>query len=77
MQYIKGGFSFRLKSKMPVWEKSFTLRRIESPLDYETHRNYIHANPVRAHLCERAEDFPWSSANTTFTVDPAPDHLRA
>jgi putative transposase len=77
MQYIKGGFSFRLKSKMPVWEKSFMLRRIENPLDYETHRNYIHANPIRAHLCERAEDFPWSSANTTFTVDPAPDHLRA
>jgi putative transposase len=77
MQYIKGGFSFRLKSKMPVWEKSFTLRRVEDPRDYETHRNYIHANPVEAHLCGRAEGFPWSSANPTFTADPVPDHLRA
>lgn len=77
MQYIKGGFSFRLKSKMPVWEKSFTLRRIEDPRDYESHRDYIHANPVQAHLCEDADASPWSSANPTFTVDPAPDHLRA
>jgi putative transposase len=77
MQYIKGGFSFRLKSKTPVWEKSFTLRRIEDPRDYETHRNYIHANPVNAHFCERAEDFRWSSANPTVTVDPSPEHLRA
>ena len=29
MQFIKGGFSFRLKSRMPVWEDSFTKRRIE------------------------------------------------
>ena len=76
MQYIKGGFSFRLKSKLPVWEKSFTLRRVEDPPDYETHRNYIHENPVRAHLTEKAEDFPWSSANPTFTIDPSPEHLR-
>ena len=24
--------------------------------------NYIHQNPVRANLCERAEDYRWSSA---------------
>ncbi len=77
LQYIKGGFSFRLKSKMPVWEKSFTLRRIEDPRDYDSHRDYIHANPVRAHLCELAEHFSWSSANPAFNVDPEPDHLRA
>jgi putative transposase len=77
IQFIKGGFSFRLKSKMPVWEKSFTLRRIEDPRDYESHRDYIHSNPVRAHLCERPEEFPWSSANPRFTVDPVPNHLRA
>jgi putative transposase len=77
IQYIKGGFSFRLKSKIPVWEKSFTLRRVEDPRDYETHRNYIHTNPVEAHLCEQAQDFPWSSANPIFSIDAPPDHLRA
>ncbi len=77
MQFIKGGFSFRLKSKMPVWEKSFSLHRIEDPRDYDSHRDYIHENPVRARLCERAEGYAWSSANPAFTVDPAPEHLRA
>jgi REP element-mobilizing transposase RayT len=28
MQYIKGGFSFRLKSKLNVWERSYDSRRI-------------------------------------------------
>ena len=77
MQFIKGGFSFRLKSRMPVWEDSFTKRRIEDARDLQTHRDYIHSNPVRAHLCQRAEDFPHSSANLTDTVDPVPTHLRA
>ncbi len=77
MQYIKGGFSFRLKSKLPVWEKSFTLRRVEDARDFETHRNYIHENPVRTHLAERAEGFPHSSAHGEFLMDPAPAHFRA
>ncbi|HLJ76959.1 MAG TPA: transposase [Acidobacteriaceae bacterium] len=77
MQFIKGGFSFRLKSRMPVWEDSFTKRRIEDASDLNAHRDYIHANPVRAHLCDRAEDFPHSSANLTGAVDPMPAHLRA
>jgi putative transposase len=28
MQYTKGGFSFRLKSKLDVWERSYDSRRI-------------------------------------------------
>ncbi len=76
MQFVKGGFSFRLKSRMPVWEKSFTLRRIEDGRDFAAHRDYIHANPVRAHLCEIPEEFPFSSAHGNFAVDPAPVHLQ-
>jgi putative transposase len=77
MQFIKGGFSFRLKSKTPVWEDSFTKRRIEDPRDFATHRDYIHSNPVRAHLAVNPEDFPFSSAHASRTIDPAPAHLRA
>ena len=77
MQFIKGGFSFRLKSKIPVWEKSFMLRRIEDNRDYDAHRDYIHENPVRAHLCARPEDFPFSSATVGNLVDPAPAYLFA
>lgn len=77
VQFIKGGFSFRLKSRMPVWEDSFAKHRIEDARDMKVHRDYIHANPVRAHLCAAAENFPHSSASLTDAVDPIPAHLRA
>lgn len=77
VQFIKGGFSFRLKSKMPVWEESFKKLRMTDRATYESHLRYIHENPVRAHLCERAEDFPFSSAAITNLTDPVPKYLRA
>lgn len=77
VQFIKGGFSFRLKSKFPVWEDSFKKLRMQDPQTYESHRTYIHENPVRAHLCPRAQDFPWSSENPAFETDPIPERLRA
>ncbi len=30
--------------------------------DYLKHLDYIHHNPVLAHLCQRPEDYPHSSA---------------
>ena len=75
LQYIKGGFSFRLKSKLDVWQSGFTKRRIEDAQDYTNHGNYIHENPVRARLCEQATDFPYSSSAGKFPIDPAPVHL--
>ena len=77
MQFIKGGFSFRLKSKFPVWEDSFRKLRMQDPATCESHRNYVHENPVRARICARAEDFPYSSANSAFAMDAMPEHLRA
>ncbi len=77
VQFIKGGFSFRLKSKMPVWEDSFKKLRMTDRATFESHQRYIHENPVRAHLCEHAEDFPFSSAAITDLIDPVPKYLRA
>jgi REP element-mobilizing transposase RayT len=37
---------------LPVFSETFFMQRV----------NYIHQNPVRAGLAERAEDYPWSSA---------------
>jgi hypothetical protein len=62
---------------MPVWEDSFKKLRMHDHASYESHRNYIHENPVRSHLCECVEEFPWSSANRAFALDAAPRHLRA
>jgi putative transposase len=62
VQLMKGGFSRRLSSKLPVWQRGFTDRRIRDREDFITHRDYIHHNPVRARLCQRPEDYPFSSA---------------
>ena len=77
MQFIKGGFSFRLQSKLDVWQSGYTLRRVEDAPDYANHATSIHENPVRAHLCHQAKDFPYSSASGIIPIDPVPTHLRA
>jgi REP-associated tyrosine transposase len=76
MQFIKGGFSYRLKSRPPVWQASFTNHRLRDLADYEYHRSYIRMNPVRARLAERAEDYPYSSAAIAMRMDPGPQGLK-
>ncbi len=76
LQFIKGGFSFRLKSRPPVWQASFTNHRIRDLADYENHREYIRMNPVRARLAARAEDYPYSSAAVGMRMDPVPQGLK-
>jgi putative transposase len=63
IQLIKGGFSHRLESKLPIWQRGFTDCRMRDRDDFLTHRSYIHDNPVRAHLCQQPEDYPYSSAH--------------
>jgi len=77
VQFIKGGFSFRLQSKLDVWQSGFTKRRIEDAQDYTNHATYIHENPVHARFCARAEDFAYSSASNDSPIDPVPTHLRS
>jgi putative transposase len=76
IQFIKGGFSFRLKSGLPVWQASFTNHHVRDDCDFENHRAYIRMNPVRAGLVRSIEDYPYSSATGTFAVDPAPPGLK-
>lgn len=75
MQYIKGGFSFRLKSKLDVWERSYDSRRITDLYDYITHATYIHQNPARAGLVSEPRHFAFSSANPTYRLDTPPKHF--
>ncbi len=75
MQFVKGGFSYRvgkLRPNLMVWEKSFTNHRIRDERDYAQHREYIHHNPVRRHLALAASEFPYSSAHPGFDLDPSP-----
>jgi putative transposase len=69
MQLIKGGFSHRLASKLPVWQRGFTDHRVRDDADYNIRRNYLHQNPVEARLCESPEAYPFSSANPKLRLD--------
>ena len=60
--FIQGGFSHRLASKIPVWQRGFTDHRIRDAADMETRRAYLHMNPVRGGLVESAKLYPYSSA---------------
>ena len=75
MQFIKGGFSFRLKCG-PIWQAGFSNHRIRDFEDYENHREYIRMNPVRARLAKSAEAYPYSSAAGTLRVDAVPHGLK-
>ena len=75
MQLIKGNFSFRMKSKLDVWERSYTNHRITDAHDYTTHITYIHQNPIRANLASESGLYPHSSANPNHTLDNSPTHF--
>jgi putative transposase len=80
IQFIKGGFSFRagkeLGFKGEIWQRGYVDHRIRDSGDYVYHREYIHMNPVRAHLCENAAAFAYSSANPRHSLDAAPQGLK-
>jgi putative transposase len=75
MQYIKGGFSFRLKSKLDVWMRSFNETQILSEEKFAAAVRYIEQNPVRRGLAQTAAEYAYSSANGAAS-DPMPAHLR-
>jgi putative transposase len=80
VQFIKGGFSYRAKkelgSNIEVWQKGFSDHRIRDAGDYLRHVDYIRQNPVRKKLCERVEDYPYSSALAGAELDPVPQGLK-
>ena len=80
VQFIKGGFSYRAKkelgSNMEVWQKGFSDHRIRDAGDYLLHVSYVRQNPIRKHLCERPEEYPYSSANSKFQLDEVPRGLK-
>jgi putative transposase len=65
MGLIKGGFSHRLASKFPVWQRGFTDHRVRDAEEFQIRRDYIHLNPVRAGIVERCDSYPYSSAYRT------------
>ena len=76
MQFIKGGFSFRMKERGSIWQPSFMNHRIRDWEDYERHRDYIRMNPVPAWLAPRPDAYPYSSATGVLRMNPAPQGLK-
>jgi putative transposase len=75
MQFIKGGFSFRLKSKLDVWMRSFNESQIMSKEKFMNCMHYIEENPVRRGLVSTPQAYPFSSAARA-PLDPMPLHLK-
>jgi len=48
----------------PVWHREYWDRFIRDDRHYEQAVEYVHFNPVKAGLCAKAEDWPWSSASS-------------
>jgi putative transposase len=63
MAFIQGGFSHRLGSKLPVWQRGYTDHRVRDGDEFQMRRQYIHDNPVGAKLVELPELYPFSSAH--------------
>jgi putative transposase len=81
VQRIKGAFSFhvgkQVRSRIDVWQRSFTQHLILDLEDFERHRDYIFDNPVRTRLVREREDYPLSSIHRYFRMDALPDFAAA
>ena len=81
VQLIKGGFAFRagreLGFRAPVWQKGFSEIRVSDWKAFLGVREYIRENPVKRFLANTAEDYPYSSAQSKFELDPPPQRLKA
>ncbi len=80
MQFIKGGFSHRAGKELgitrEIWQRGYVDHRVRDAQDYVGHREYIRFNPVKAHLTDTPEAYPYSSASLGFQLDPMPQGLK-
>jgi putative transposase len=53
--------SRRLKGERGLWQRRYWEHVIRDEADFAAHLDYIHFNPVKHGLVERAADWPWSS----------------
>jgi putative transposase len=75
MQFIKGGFSFRLKSKLDVWMRSFNESQISTKVKFVSCARYIEDKPARRGIVITPEAYPFSSA-ARGRLDGMPIHLE-
>ncbi len=63
VQFIKGGFSYRLKKQSgysgEVWQRGFSEVRVDDRENFLRHRDYIAQNPVKRGLVDSPDKFPY------------------
>jgi putative transposase len=63
MQFMKGGFSFRLRKELgylrEVWQSGFSEIRIDDRQSFLRYRDCIAQNPVKAGLADLPERFSY------------------
>jgi putative transposase len=62
------------RGRPPFWQNRFWAHLITDKKDYENHMNYIHYNPVKHGLVERAVDWPWTSLHRLIEEGKYPAH---
>lgn len=81
VQLIKGGYSrefgLQFGSKKEIWQRGFADHRIRDAEDFETHREYIHQNPVKRGLVASAAEYKLCSAFPGFRLDRWPSAAKA
>ena len=59
------------RTGMPFWQRESYDRWVRFELEWGRIASYIVANPVKAGVVSRPEDYPWSSANPRWQGNPA------
>src|SRR5882724_9414119 len=80
MQFIKGGSSFQIHKhrghKMEIWQAGFHDWTIRDMDDWNAKSLYIRLNPVRAGSVNHANEWYFSSANPSFSLDSVPEKFN-
>lgn len=66
MNIYKSGLTFNTGIRQ-MWQRGFDSRFAKEPL---VALEYIHMNPVQAGIVKYPHEYPWSSANERWKVDP-------
>ncbi|HEY1800614.1 MAG TPA: transposase [Terriglobales bacterium] len=81
IQLIKGGFSHSFGSEFgrtkEIWQRGFTDHRIRDGVDFDLHRGYVHRNPVKRGLVQKASEYRYCSAFPGFRLDRWPSAAKA
>jgi putative transposase len=79
MQYLNGRYALRFNRRHGRTNHLFGDRYYDELVERDSHLvesvRYVLLNPVRAGLCDRAGDWPWSSYSATAGFTEPPDFL--